>query len=188
MAFLGVTFGVPVGRFAGALWPANNSLQPLQPMAEGRRLGSSHGRDRERPRRRRTDDRHLCRPCASAGRHSSPGSRHPYHHGQLRHSQDGCNQNLAGTTRTTMCTSRQHRRRGPIRSSAGLPNSPGSRFVAASIPRRSSWKQISPPSSSGTMKIPSRIDGPNPRMKSSRPSNASAKRPSRLYAANFRFT
>ena len=37
-------------------------------MAEGRRLGSSHGRDRGRTRRRRTDDRHLCRPCASAGR------------------------------------------------------------------------------------------------------------------------
>jgi transposase len=90
--------------------------------------------------------------------------------------------------RTTMCTSRQHQRRGSIRSSAGSPNSPGSRFVAASIPRRSSWKQISAPSSSDTMKIPSRIDGPNPQTKSSRPSNASAKRPSRLYAANFRFT
>ena len=61
-------------------------------------------------------------------------------------------------------------------------------FVAASIPRRSSWKQISAPSSSGTMKIPSRIDGPSPRMKSSHPSNASAKRPRRLYAANFKFT
>jgi transposase len=30
--------------------------------------------------------------------------------------------------------------------------------------------------------------GPNPQMKFSRPSNASAKKPSRRYAANFRFT
>jgi membrane protein len=38
------------------------------------------------------------------------------------------------------------------------------------------------------MKIPNRTDGPNPQMKSSLPSNASAIRPSKRYAANFRFT
>ncbi len=42
--------------------------------------------------------------------------------------------------------------------------------------------------SCGTMKIPGHIDGPNPQMKSSPPSDDSAKRPSEPYAANFRFT
>ena len=115
--------------------------------------------------------------------------RRPHYHGQLRHPQNrrrsktGWRDGLI-----TMCISRQHRRRGSIRSSAGSPNSPASKSVAASIRQRSSSKQTSAPSSSGTMKIPSRIDGPNPPMKSSPPSNASARKQSRHYAANFRFT
>ena len=43
--------------------------------------------------------------------------------------------------RITMCTSRQRRHHGSIRSSAGLPSLPGSKFVAASIPRQSSWRR-----------------------------------------------
>jgi transposase len=78
--------------------------------------------------------------------------------------------------------------RGSIRLSAGSPNSLASKSVAASIRQRTSSKRISAPSSSGTMKIPSHIGGPNPQMKSSPPSNASARKQSRLYVANFRFT
>src|SRR3954466_15877268 len=37
------------------------------------------------------------------------------------------------------------------------------------------------------MRSPSRIDGPNPQMTSSRPSNDSARKRNRHYAANFRF-
>jgi hypothetical protein len=37
---------------------------------------------------------------------------------------------------TTMCTSRQHRRRGSIRSNVGSPSSPESSCVAVSIPQR----------------------------------------------------
>jgi hypothetical protein len=64
-------------------------------------------------------------------------------------------------------------------------DSPKSSHVAASIPQESNWTQISGLSSSVTMKIPSRIDGPHPQLKFSLPSIGSAKRPSRHHAANF---
>ena len=89
--------------------------------------------------------------------------------------------------RITTCTSRQHRRHGSIRSSAGSLSLPERGSDAASIPQRSNWKPTSAPSSSAITKSPSRIDGPNPQMKFSRPLNASVTKPNRHYAANFRF-
>jgi hypothetical protein len=38
-----------VGRSAGALWPADHHLQPLQPLAKGRRLGQVDGCDHRCP-------------------------------------------------------------------------------------------------------------------------------------------
>ena len=89
--------------------------------------------------------------------------------------------------RITTCTSRQHRRHGSIRSSAGSLSLPERGSDAASIPQRSNWKPTSAPSSSAITKSLSRIDGPNPQMKFSRPLNASVTKPNRHYAANFRF-
>src|SRR5436305_12077578 len=51
----------------------------------------------------------------------------------------------------------------------------------------SNSKQTSEPSSRAIMRSPSRIDGPNPQMTSSRPSNHSARKRNRHYAAKFRF-
>lgn len=53
-------------RSAGALRPAHDDLQPLQPMEEGWRLGSSDGRDHRTARRRRADDRYIDCPRPSA--------------------------------------------------------------------------------------------------------------------------
>ena len=111
-------------------------------------------------------------------------SRYPYHHGQLCHSRNGDDQNPAGAPAALSCALHANTGAVEIRPSAGLPNSPGSKSAAAAIPRRSSWKRIFAPSSSGTMKIPSRSDGPNPQRKSSRPSNAFATGPSRLHATD----
>jgi transposase len=49
------------------------TLQPLQPMAKGRRLGPPDGRHRGGARGRRADDRHLGRSRASAGRDGKKG-------------------------------------------------------------------------------------------------------------------
>ena len=122
-------------------------------------------------------------------RSCSSGSRHPYHHGQLRHSQNSGDQNPAGATATLPRVI--HANIGVVdQSDRALVcrTYPEAEFVAASISRRSNWKRTSAHSSTGTTKIPGHTDGPNPPTKSSRPSNASAKRQSKLYAANYKFT
>src|SRR2546430_9273284 len=57
-------------------------------------------------------DRQMLQASSSCGvpglleanrRARSRGSRHSYHHGQLRHSQNGCYQNLAGATAALPC-------------------------------------------------------------------------------------
>jgi len=50
-------------------------------------------------------------------------------------------------------------------SNDGSQSSHESSYAAASTPQQSTWRQISAPSSNGTMKIPNRIDGPNLQMK-----------------------
>src|SRR3954464_9693828 len=47
--------------FAGALWAANDHLQSLQSLAEGRRVGPLDGRGHKSPRRERSNDRHVDR-------------------------------------------------------------------------------------------------------------------------------
>ena len=89
--------------------------------------------------------------------------------------------------RITMSTSPQHRHRGSIRSNGGSLNSPESNCAAGFIPRPVSLKLTSAHSSSGTMKIQNPIGGSNLPTTSSPRSSASVKRPSRHYAANFRF-
>ena len=77
--------------------------------------------------------------------------------------------------------------RGSTRSSAGSPNSPASKCAAASTPQSASSRPTSAPSSSGTTRTQNLTAGPSPPTRSSPPSSASAKRPSKRYAANFRF-
>ena len=56
-----------MARFARTLWPADDVLQPLQSMENGRRLGSPNGRHQRRARWRDTDDRQHFHPGAPAG-------------------------------------------------------------------------------------------------------------------------
>jgi transposase len=56
-----------MGGYAGAIRAADHGLQPLQPMAEGGRLGSPYGRNHKGLRWRRPDDRYLHRPRPPAG-------------------------------------------------------------------------------------------------------------------------
>ena len=90
--------------------------------------------------------------------------------------------------RIITCTSRRLRHHGSIRSSAGLQSLPESSSGAAFIPRSGTCKPTSAPSSIGTTKTQSPSNGPSQPTKYSPRSSASAKRHSRHYAANFRFT
>ena len=86
-----------------------------------------------------------------------------------------------------MCILPRRRRPGSIRLSAGSRSLRESNCNAASTLRPTNWKPTYAPSSSGTTRTLNPTSGPNLPTKSSPPSNASAKRPSRHYAANFRF-
>ena len=59
--------GAPWADMPPRYGPAHHDLQPLQPLAEGWRLGSAYGRDHKGLRGRRPDDRHNYCSRAPAG-------------------------------------------------------------------------------------------------------------------------
>src|SRR3954452_13382468 len=73
--FVGIAVGSSVGRFAGALWAANDHLQSLQSLAEGRRVGPLDERGHKSPRRERSNDRHVDRSRPSTRCNGKKGGR-----------------------------------------------------------------------------------------------------------------
>ena len=66
---LGVAHGRAVARFAGAIWAVHERLQSLQPLAQGRHLGSPDGCHRQGARRQGADGRQLY--CIRVHQHAS---------------------------------------------------------------------------------------------------------------------
>ena len=62
-----------MARLAGALWPADDLLQPVRAVAESRCMGPADGWHHRRPRWRDSDDRQHLRSRSSAGRDSKKG-------------------------------------------------------------------------------------------------------------------
>ena len=94
----------------------------------------------------------------------------------------------SATGLTIMSILRRLPRHGSIRSSAGSLSSPESRSSEVSTPPSGSSRPTSVPSSTCTTETRSPSNGPSQQTRFWLPSNASATKPSRLYAANFRFT